>query len=55
MKKRNMKQLAEILDAMTNIGHRTTWQEAQQMLLDNHSFADDANLLGELLILNLLI
>lgn len=46
MKKRNMKQLAEILDAMTNIGHRTTWQEAQQMLLDNHAFADDANLLG---------
>jgi pre-mRNA-processing factor 40 len=47
MKKRNMKQLAEILDAMTNIGHRTTWQEAQQMLLDNHAFADDANLLGK--------
>ncbi|KAJ9600675.1 hypothetical protein L9F63_026187 [Diploptera punctata] len=46
MKKRNMKQLGEILDAMTNINHRTTWQEAQQMLLDNHAFAGDANLLG---------
>ena len=31
MKKRNMKCLAEILDAMANIGHRTTWIQAQQM------------------------
>nr|CAD7403926.1 unnamed protein product [Timema poppensis] len=46
MKKNNMKKLSEILDAMTNINHRTTWQEAQQMLLDNHTFSNNANLLG---------
>jgi len=45
-KKRNMKQLGLILDAMTQIDHRTTWQEAQQMLLDNPNFVNDADLLG---------
>ncbi|XP_063235647.1 pre-mRNA-processing factor 40 homolog A isoform X2 [Bacillus rossius redtenbacheri] len=46
MKKQNMKRLLEILNGMTNINYRTTWQEAQQMLLDNQTFSDDANLLG---------
>jgi len=46
LKKRNMKTLAEILDSMTNISYRTTWSEAQQLLLDNRTFADDVNLLG---------
>lgn len=41
-----MKTLQEILDSMTNISYRTTWQEAQQMLIENPSFADDADLLG---------
>lgn len=41
-----MKQLAAILDAMAQIDHRTTWQEAQQMLLDNPNFVNDADLLG---------
>lgn len=45
-KKRNMRQLAAILDSMVAIEHRTTWQEAQQMLLDNPNFVDDASLLG---------
>ncbi|KAG8258733.1 PRP40 pre-mRNA processing factor 40 [Homalodisca vitripennis] len=45
-KKRNMRQLAAILDSMVAIEHRTTWQEAQQMLLDNPNFTDDASLLG---------
>ncbi|XP_014239361.1 pre-mRNA-processing factor 40 homolog A isoform X2 [Cimex lectularius] len=45
-KKRNMKQLTSILDAMAQIDHRTTWQEAQQMLLDNPSFVNDTDLLG---------
>ena len=47
LKKRNMKSLQEILDSMTNISYRTTWQEAQQMLIENPSFADDAELLGK--------
>ncbi|CAB0004192.1 unnamed protein product, partial [Nesidiocoris tenuis] len=45
-KKRNMKQLSSILDALVSIDHRTTWQEAQQMLLDNPTFVNDADLLG---------
>uniref|UniRef100_A0A0A9Z7G3 Pre-mRNA-processing factor 40 B n=1 Tax=Lygus hesperus TaxID=30085 RepID=A0A0A9Z7G3_LYGHE len=45
-KKRNMKQLAAILDALVTIDHRTTWQEAQQMLLDNPNFVNDADLLA---------
>ncbi|XP_026293909.1 pre-mRNA-processing factor 40 homolog A isoform X2 [Frankliniella occidentalis] len=46
LKKRNMKSLAEILDSMTNISYRSTWQEAQQMLIENPAFADDAELLA---------
>lgn len=45
-KKRNMRQLAAILDSMVNIDHRTTWQEAQQLLLNNPNFVDDASLLA---------
>ncbi|KAJ1528898.1 hypothetical protein ONE63_007267 [Megalurothrips usitatus] len=46
LKKRNMKTLSEILDSMTNISYRTTWQEAQQMLIENPTFAEDADLLA---------
>ncbi|KAK3925785.1 Pre-mRNA-processing factor 40-like protein A [Frankliniella fusca] len=49
LKKRNMKSLAEILDSMTNISYRSTWQEAQQMLIENPAFADDAELLGKIM------
>jgi pre-mRNA-processing factor 40 len=54
-KKRNMKQLATILDSMTQIDHRTTWQEAQQMLLDNPNFVNDTDLLGISFFLNVVI
>lgn len=53
LKKRNMKTLSEILDSMTNINYRTTWQEAQQMLIENPSFTDDTDLLGEPCLSNL--
>jgi len=46
LKKENMKGLANVLDTMPNITFRTTWQEAQQMLLDNHNFAENSTLLG---------
>jgi len=46
MRKRNMKVLSEILDSMADITHLTTWQQAQQMLLDNPRFAEDTDLLG---------
>ena len=41
-----MSRLADILDKMTRIKHNTTWEEAQQMLLDNPAFADDDELLA---------
>lgn len=46
LRKRNMRVLTDILDSMTSITFRTTWQEAQQLLLDNVTFAEDAQLLG---------
>lgn len=46
LKKRNMKKLAEVLDAMTEISYDTTWSEAQILLLGNNMFKNDVNLLG---------
>ncbi|KAL7644041.1 UNVERIFIED_CONTAM: hypothetical protein RMT77_004853 [Armadillidium vulgare] len=46
MRKRNMKVLSEILDSMTNITFKTTWSDAQQMLIDNPTFAEDTDLLS---------
>jgi len=46
LRKRNQTRLADILDQMTKIDYRTTWEQAQQMLLDNTSFADDDELLA---------
>lgn len=45
-KKRNMKKLGSLLEGMTCIAYSTTWQEAQQMLLDNATFFQDRELLG---------
>ena len=44
--KRNQTRLADILDQMTKVDHRTTWEQAQQMLFDNPAFADDDELLA---------
>merc|ERR1712051_156128 len=41
LRKKNMVRLADVLDQMTRIDYRTTWEQAQQMLLDNPAFADD--------------
>ena len=46
LQKKNKKRLGEILDRMTSIKHNTTWEQAQQMLLDNPAFADDDELLA---------
>merc|ERR1712018_1078291 len=46
VRKRNTKRLTEILDRMTGIRFSTTWEQAQQMLLDNPAFADDDELLA---------
>lgn len=47
LRKRNMKNLTRVLDSITDITYKTTWTEAQQLLLDNPSFAQDSNLLGK--------
>ena len=46
LRKKNQERLADILDQMTRIDYKTTWEQAQQMLLDNPSFADDDELLA---------
>jgi len=46
LRKRNTKRLTDILDRMTGIKYNTTWEQAQQMLLDNPAFADDDELLA---------
>ncbi|XP_034936697.1 pre-mRNA-processing factor 40 homolog A isoform X2 [Chelonus insularis] len=45
LKKRNTKKLAQVLDTMTDVTYRTTWQEAQALLLQHSTFAEDAHLL----------
>jgi len=46
LRRKNMTRLADILDKMTRIDFQTTWEQAQQMLLDNPAFADDDELLA---------
>lgn len=45
LKKRNTKRLAQVLDTMTDVTYKTTWQEAQALLLQHSAFAEDADLL----------
>ncbi|GAB6030459.1 hypothetical protein CHUAL_007326 [Chamberlinius hualienensis] len=45
-RKRNVKVLGEILDSMPTVTFRTTWQDAQVLLLDNPTFAEDTELLS---------
>ena len=46
LRKKNTRRLADILDRMTAVKFNTTWEQAQQMLLDNPAFADDDELLA---------
>lgn len=46
LRKRNMSSLSDILDSMPMINHRTCWADAQQMLLDNPAFSNNASLLN---------
>lgn len=46
LRKKNMSRLSDILDKMTKIDFQTTWEQAQQMLLDTPAFADDDELLA---------
>jgi hypothetical protein len=44
LKKRNVKALKDILSNMSKVTYRTTWQEAQRLLLDNIDFVNDTEL-----------
>ncbi|CAF3681345.1 unnamed protein product [Rotaria sordida] len=44
LKKRNVKALKDILSNMSKVIYRTTWQEAQRLLLDNVDFVNDTEL-----------
>ncbi|THD21003.1 Pre-mRNA-processing factor A [Fasciola hepatica] len=44
LRKRNIKVFNEILSDMPKLTYRTTWSEAQQMLLDNSRFTGDVEL-----------
>ncbi len=48
MKKRNVKALKDILSNMSKVTYRTTWQEAQRLLLDNVDFVNDTELQSKL-------
>lgn len=43
-RKRNIKALAEILDSMDQISYKTTWAQAQRLLIENPQFAEDITL-----------
>ena len=47
LRKRNIKVFNDILDSMLNLTYKTTWSEAQHMLLDDPRFAEDPELLSE--------
>ncbi|KAK4470881.1 hypothetical protein MN116_006394 [Schistosoma mekongi] len=44
LRKRNIRVFNEILGGMLDLTYRTTWSEAQQMLLDNTRFTGDVDL-----------
>ncbi|XP_028968990.1 pre-mRNA-processing factor 40 homolog B [Galendromus occidentalis] len=46
LRKKNMQSLGDILDSMTEVSYKTTWQETQTLLLDNRTFSEDGELLN---------
>lgn len=46
LRRQNMTVLSDILDSMPTITYRTGWADAQQLLLDNPAFANNADLLN---------
>lgn len=43
---RNVRALADILDGIEEVTHRTTWAQAQRILIENPDFANDSILQG---------
>jgi hypothetical protein len=48
-RRRNIKALADILDGMDQITNRTTWAQAQRLLVENPAYAKDPELQSKLL------
>ncbi len=46
LRERNKKALADILDSIEEVNHRTTWAQAQRILIENESFSMDNTLQG---------
>ncbi|VDN01610.1 unnamed protein product [Thelazia callipaeda] len=44
IRRRNVQALADILEGMEEITYRTTWAQAQRLLIENPSFANDSTL-----------
>ena len=42
LKERNIKTLSDILDGMQEVTYKTTWSQAQRMLVENPDFANDS-------------
>ena len=40
LRKKNIKTLKDILDSMPGVSFKSTWSEAQKMLVDNPQFAE---------------
>lgn len=44
---RNVRALADILDGIEEVNHKTTWAQAQRILIENPDFANDSVLQGK--------
>lgn len=49
LRDRNIKVLADILNGIEEINHKTTWAQTQRILIENPDFASDQVLQGYLL------
>ncbi len=48
LRRANIKALADILDGMEQVSHRTTWANTQRLLIENPAFTKDSSLQSEL-------
>lgn len=44
IRRRNVQALADILEGMEEITYKTTWAQAQRLLIENPAFANDSTL-----------
>ena len=44
MRKSNMRKLTQVLHDLEKLSHKTTWKEAQELLIEQPAFIDDKDL-----------